>query len=57
MITRPTMRYFLLCVYTIIALPLLADGRKERDLEKGWKFAKGDIADAMHPTYDDNNWQ
>ena len=27
------------------------------DLEKGWKFTKGDVAEAMQPDYNDSKWQ
>jgi beta-galactosidase len=39
------------------ASTLAAQARKELLLEKGWKFAKEDIAGAMLPEYDDSRWE
>ena len=44
--------------FCLLACTLVqAQGRKEISLEKGWKFAKGDLTDAMQPEYDDSKWQ
>lgn len=50
------MKHLLFCICTLIFLPLQADVRKEVELEKGWKFSKGDFENAMNPNYDDKNW-
>ena len=51
------MRYLLFCICAFILLPLHANVREEMDLEKGWKFTKGDVAEAMQPDYNDSKWQ
>jgi len=34
-----------------------AQSRQELLLQKGWKFSKGDFAEAMHPLFNDATWQ
>lgn len=40
----------------LLSLPAAAQ-RSESLLEKGWKFAKGDVAEAMEPQFDDSKWE
>ena len=41
----------------LLALMAVAQQRTETLLEKGWKFMKGDVADAMKPDFDDKQWE
>lgn len=41
----------------IAGLMAVAQQRTETLLEKGWKFMKGDVADAMKPDFDDKQWE
>jgi beta-galactosidase len=41
----------------MLVCSLAAQTRKETFLEKGWRFAKGDIPEAMLTTYDDSAWE
>mgnify|MGYP001629020850 FL=1 len=45
----------LCCV--LLAWMAVAQQRTETLLEKGWKFMKGDVADAMKPDFDDKQWE
>ena len=51
------MKQILFCLCAILFLPLHANVREEMDLEKGWKFTKGDIENAMLPEFDDRKWE
>ena len=53
------MKYILIsfCLFALGLTQVQAQGRKEVELDKGWKFAKGDWADAMQPGFDDSKWQ
>ena len=31
--------------------------RTVQSLEKGWKFTKGDVPEAVSPSFDDSSWQ
>lgn len=41
----------------LLAWMAVAQQRTETLLEKGWKFMKGDVADAMKPDFDDKQWE
>lgn len=41
----------------LLAWMAVAQQRTEILLEKGWKFMKGDVADAMKPDFDDKQWE
>ena len=41
----------------LLAWMATAQQRTETLLEKGWKFMKGDVADAMKPDFDDKQWE
>lgn len=41
----------------LLAWMAVAQQRTETLLEKGWKFMKGDMADAMKPDFDDKQWE
>lgn len=41
----------------LLAWMTVAQQRTETLLEKGWKFMKGDVADAMKPDFDDKQWE
>lgn len=41
----------------LLAWMAIAQQRTETLLEKGWKFVKGDVADAMKPDFDDKQWE
>ena len=41
----------------LLAWMAVAQQRTETLLEKGWKFMKGDVADAMKPGFDDKQWE
>ena len=41
----------------LLAWMAVAPQRTETLLEKGWKFMKGDVADAMKPDFDDKQWE
>lgn len=41
----------------LLAWMAVAQQRTETLLEKGWKFVKGDVADAMKPDFDDKQWE
>jgi len=43
-----------LSVYTLFAF---GQSRTEYLMDKGWKFSKGDFADAVKPTFDDAAWE
>ncbi len=40
-----------------LAWTAAAQQRTETLLEKGWKFVKGDVTDAMKPEFDDREWE
>lgn len=41
----------------LLAWMAVAQQRTETLLEKGWKFMKGDVADAIKPDFDDKQWE
>lgn len=41
----------------LLAWMAVAQQRTETLLEKGWKFMKGDVVDAMKPDFDDKQWE
>jgi beta-galactosidase len=46
--------------FFIIALFLVTFANAQRteiNLEKGWKFSKGDFPEAVNTNFDDNNWE
>lgn len=45
-----------LCCVLLVWMAV-AQQRTETLLEKGWKFMKGDVADAMKPDFDDKQWE
>ena len=51
------MRTILFCICAFLFFPLQADIRKETYLEKGWKFQRGDIKEAMLPEFNDKKWE
>ena len=46
----------LLGVWIMAALSVQAQ-RTVQSLEKGWKFTKGDVPEAVSPSFDDSGWQ
>ena len=46
----------LLGVWMMAALSVQAQ-RMVQSLEKGWKFTKGDVPEAVSPSFDDSSWQ
>lgn len=46
----------LILLNILFSLPAVAQ-RSEFLLEKNWKFAKGDIANAAEPKFDDSKWK
>ena len=46
----------LLGVWIMAALSVQAQ-RTVQSLEKGWKFTKGDVPEAVSPSFDDSSWQ
>ncbi len=51
------MRYLFICLFVLLFSTLHANVREVIELDKGWKFTKGDIEDAMNPNYDDRKWE
>ena len=47
---------FLLAAWLLSVLPAQAQ-RTETVLEKGWKFTRGDVPEAVAPSFDDSGWQ
>ncbi len=51
------MRRIALLLILIVSTGVVAQNRSRIDLEKGWKFFKGELKAAQAIDYDDSNWQ
>jgi len=57
MYRKPFFRPFTYILTALVFLGLNLQARETNNLQRGWKFSKGNFENAAQPTFDDSKWQ